>query len=139
MLHSELVTAMQEGKKITVLLFDNGGFGCINNLQMGKGIKSLATEIRYGAKAETPFVPVNYALSASGYGLKTYSAKTEEELVLALKDALKQEVSVLIDIKVLPKTMTDGYDGGFWQCGVTHAPRNAKQQEALDDLLNHIK
>lgn len=139
MLHSELVTAMQEGKKITVLLFDNGGFGCINNLQMGKGIKSLATEIRYGAKADTPFVPVNYALSASGYGLKTYSAKTEEELIFALKDALKQEVSVLIDIKVLPKTMTDGYDGGFWQCGVTHAPRNAKQQEALDDLLNHIK
>lgn len=139
MLHSELVTAMQEGVKINVLLFDNGGFGCINNLQMGKGIKSLATEFRYGAKADTPFVPVNYALSASGYGLKTYSAKNEEELRVALEEAKKQNVSTLIDIKVLPKTMTDGYEGGFWQCGVTHNPRNNKQQEALKDLLDHIK
>ena len=139
MLHSELVTAMQEGVKINVLLFDNGGFGCINNLQMGKGIKSLATEFRYGAKADTPFVPVNYALSASGYGLKTYSATTEEELRVALEEIKKQSVSTLIDIKVLPKTMTDGYEGGFWQCGVTHNPRNNKQQEALQDLLDHIK
>ncbi len=139
MLHSELVTAIQENKKINVLLFDNGGFGCINNLQMGKGIKSLATEFRFGAKADTPFVPVDYALSARGYGLKTYTVKTEEELIFAIQDALKQEVSTLIDIKVLPKTMTDGYEGGFWQCGVTHNPRNDKQQEALEDLLTHIK
>jgi len=106
---------------------------------MGKGIKSLATEFRYGAKADTPFLSIDYAKSASGYGLKTYTAKTEEELVYALQDALKQKVSTLIDVKVLPKTMTDGYEGGFWQCGVTHNPRNKKQQEALDDLLNHIK
>ncbi len=139
MLHSELVTAMQEGKKINVLLFDNGGFGCINNLQMGKGIKSLATEFRYGAKADTPFVPVDYALSAKGYGLKTYSVKTADELKEALEDALKQKISTLIDIKVLPKTMTDGYEGGFWQCGLTHAPRNEKQRESLEDLLTHIK
>ena len=139
MLHSELVTAIQEGVKVNVLLFDNGGFGCINNLQMGKGIKSLATEFRFGAKADTSFLSIDYAKSASGYGLKTYTAKTEEELKSALEDALKQKVSTLIDIKVLPKTMTDGYEGGFWQCGVTHNPRNKKQQEALDDLLTHIK
>src|SRR5699024_9548672 len=34
MLHSELVTSIQEHKKINVLLFDNSGFGCINNLEM---------------------------------------------------------------------------------------------------------
>ncbi len=139
MLHSELVTAIQENKKINVLLFDNGGFGCINNLQMGKGIKSLATEFRFGAQADTPFVPIDFAASAGGYGVKTYSVKTEEELIFALEDALKQDVATLIDIKVLPKTMTDGYDGGFWQCGLTHNPRNEKQQEALEDLFNHIK
>ncbi|MBQ8427501.1 MAG: 3D-(3,5/4)-trihydroxycyclohexane-1,2-dione acylhydrolase (decyclizing), partial [Clostridia bacterium] len=46
MLHSELVTAIQENAKINVLLFDNGGFGCINNLQMSNGIGNLATEFR---------------------------------------------------------------------------------------------
>lgn len=37
MLHSELITAIQYNKKINVLLFDNSGFGCINNLQMDHG------------------------------------------------------------------------------------------------------
>ena len=47
MLHSEIMTAMQERQKINILLFDNCGFGCINNLQMNHGVGSLATEFRY--------------------------------------------------------------------------------------------
>jgi 3D-(3,5/4)-trihydroxycyclohexane-1,2-dione acylhydrolase (decyclizing) len=46
MLHSELQTAVQEGIKVTVLLFDNASFGCINNLQMGHGMGSFGTENR---------------------------------------------------------------------------------------------
>lgn len=139
MLHSEMVTAVQEGKKINVLLFDNGGFGCINNLQMGKGVNSLATELRYGAKADEPFVPIDYAMSARAYGYEAYTARTEEELRFALSASLKTEKPVLIDIKVLPKTMTDGYEGGWWQTGVTHAPRNQKQADALEELKANIK
>lgn len=46
MLHSELQTAIQENIKITILLFDNAGFGCINNLQMSQGMGSFGTENR---------------------------------------------------------------------------------------------
>ncbi|MDD3947266.1 MAG: thiamine pyrophosphate-dependent enzyme, partial [Clostridia bacterium] len=139
MLHSEMVTAVQEGKKINVLLFDNGGFGCINNLQMGKGVASLATEMRYGANAETDYVAIDYAMSAKAYGFATYTARTPEELETALKASLAESRPVLIDIKVLPKTMTNGYDGGWWQCGCTHAPRNETQKLALQDQLKHIE
>jgi len=138
MLHSEMVTAVQEGVKINILLFDNGGFGCINNLQMGKGIRSLATEFRYGAKADTPYVPIDFAMSARAYGFSTYTAKTMEELEAALAASLKEIKPVLIDIKVLPKTMTDGY-GGWWQVGCTHAPRNETQKLALKDHHKHIE
>ena len=138
MLHSEMVTAVQEGKKINVLLFDNGGFGCINNLQMGKGIASLATEFRYGAEAGTPFVPVDYAMSARAYGFEAYTAHTPQELRAALKASLESEKCTLIDIKVLPKTMTDGYEGGWWQTGLAYAPRNDKQRAALDELKGYI-
>ena len=47
MLHSEIMTIMQEKKKVNILVFDNCGFGCINNLEMNHGIGSLATEFRY--------------------------------------------------------------------------------------------
>lgn len=41
-----------------------------------------------------------------------------EELEYAIEDSKKQSVSTLIDIKVLPKTMTDGYDS-WWHVGVS--------------------
>lgn len=137
MLHSELVTAVQERKKINVLLFDNGGFGCINNLQMGKGIDSLATEFRYGAKAKTDYLSIDYAASAKAYGCATYTARTEDELKEALEKAKEDTVPVLIDIKVLPKTMTDGYEGGFWQVGCNAMPRNKKQEKALAEQMHY--
>lgn len=139
MLHSEMVTAVQEGVKINVLLFDNGGFGCINNLQMGKGIQSLATEFRLNAKADTRYVPIDFAMNARAYGFAAYTAKTPDELEAALIASLKETRPVLIDIKVLPKTMTDGYEGGWWQVGCTRAPRNEKQKLALEDQQKHIE
>lgn len=120
MLHSELVTSIQEGKKINVLLFDNAGFGCINNLEMSNGIGNLATEFRKrdeNGNLLGELMQIDFAKSASGYGVKTYTAKTLEELKEALEDSKKQTVSTLIDIKVLPKSMTDGY-GAWWHVGI---------------------
>lgn len=137
MLHSELVTSLQEGKKINVLLFDNCGFGCINNLQMGNGIGNLATEFRYRDERGGlggGLIPVNYAMVAAGYGCKTYTATDLKELKAALEDAKRQSVSTLIDIKVLPKTMTDGY-GSWWNVGLASTARSEKQKAAYDQLL----
>lgn len=120
MLHSELVTAIQENKKINVLLFDNSGFGCINNLQMSNGIGNLATEFRKrdeNGNLLGELFTIDFAKCASGYGVKTYTATTLEELEAALEDSKKQTVSTLIDIKVLPKSMTDGY-GAWWHVGI---------------------
>lgn len=135
MLHSELVTSIQEHKKINVLLFDNSGFGCINNLQMGNGIGNLATEFRYrDDKGELlgDLIPIDFAKSAEGYGVKTYTAKTMEELEFALIDSQKQTVSTLIDIKVLPKTMTDGYDA-WWHVGVPSVSSNEKVNKSFEN------
>lgn len=137
MLHSELVTSLQEGKKINVLLFDNCGFGCINNLQMGNGIGNLATEFRYRDERGGlggGLIPVNYAMVAAGYGCKTYTATDLKELKAALEDAKRQTVSTLIDIKVLPKTMTDGY-GSWWNVGLASTARSEKQKAAYDQML----
>ncbi|MGM7722697.1 3D-(3,5/4)-trihydroxycyclohexane-1,2-dione acylhydrolase (decyclizing) [uncultured Metabacillus sp.] len=114
MLHSEFITAIQNNKKINVLLFDNSGFGCINNLQMDSGNGSFHCEFR---TADNQIMNIDYAKVAEGYGAKAYRANTVEELKAALEDAKKQDRSTLIEMKVLPKTMTDGYDGSWWNLG----------------------
>jgi 3D-(3,5/4)-trihydroxycyclohexane-1,2-dione acylhydrolase (decyclizing) len=137
LMHSELITSLQEGKKINVLLFDNAGFGCINNLQMSNGIGNLATEFRYRDEKgglNGGIMPIDYAMVARGYGCKTYTATNFEELKAALEDAKKQTVSTLIDIKVLPKTMTEGYHS-WWNVGLASTTSVPAQQEAYEKLI----
>lgn len=141
MLHSELVTSVQEHKKINVLLFDNSGFGCINNLEMSNGIGNLATEFRFrdeNGELLGDLVPIDFAKAASGYGVKTYTAKTPEELEAALLDSQKQTVSTLIDIKVLPKSMTDGY-GAWWNVGVASTSQNEAVRAAYENKQENLK
>lgn len=135
MLHSELITALQYNKKINVLLFDNSGFGCINNLQMDHGSGSYFCEFR---TEDNQILNVDYAKVAEGYGAKTYRANTVEELKAALEDAKTQEVSTLIEMKVLPKTMTDGYDS-WWHVGVAEVSEQESVQRAYEAKETKLK
>lgn len=141
MLHSELVTSIQEHQKINVLLFDNSGFGCINNLQMSNGIGNLATEFRFrdeDGRLLGNLMSIDFAACAAGYGAKTYRVTNMQELDAALEDSLKQEVSTLIDIKVLPKTMTDGY-GAWWHVGIAGTSGNGKVRSAFEKKQENLE
>lgn len=133
MLHSELVTSLQERKKINVILFDNATFGCINNLQMNNGMGTFATEFRYRnpetGRLDGNFMKIDYAQSAAGYGVKTYRVNTIEELEAAIEDSKKQTVSTLIDIKVLPKTMCNDYEQ-WWHVASAEVSNSPTVQEA---------
>ncbi|KHF40900.1 3D-(3,5/4)-trihydroxycyclohexane-1,2-dione acylhydrolase (decyclizing) [Halalkalibacter okhensis] len=136
MLHSEFVTAIQYNKKINVLLFDNSGYGCINNLQMDFGGGSYFCEFRTD---DNQILNVDYAKVAEGYGAKAYRANTEEELKAALEDAKKQDCSTLIEMKVLPKTMTDGYEGSWWNLGVSEVSDREGIQKAYELKQEKLK
>ena len=140
MLHSEIMTIMQERQKVNILIFDNCGFGCINNLEMNHGIGSLATEFRYtdGKKPCGDLIPVDYAKIGEGYGLKTYTCKTIEELEEALEDAKKQEVACLFDLKVIPKTMTDGYES-WWDVGIATTSSKESVRKACEGVMEGRK
>ncbi|POA83399.1 3D-(3,5/4)-trihydroxycyclohexane-1,2-dione hydrolase [Pseudomonas sp. NFPP10] len=141
MLHSELLTSIQEQRKINVVLLDNMAFGCINNLQLGQGLDSFATEFRYrnpdSDQLDGGLIPVDYAMSAAAYGCKTYKVRNLEQLHVALADARLQRVSTLIDIKVLPKTMLHGYLS-WWHVAVAEvsgSERVAAAAAAIDQQL----
>jgi 3D-(3,5/4)-trihydroxycyclohexane-1,2-dione acylhydrolase (decyclizing) len=142
MLHSELLTAVQEHRKINVCVFNNASFGCINNLQVGHGNDTLCTELRFrgddGAHSGT-FIPVDFAKIAEGYGCRSFTIHTIEEMKAAIKEAKKIEgVPVVFDIRVLPKSMTDGY-GSWWRVGDTEVSENPRNLEAYEDHLAHVK
>ena len=128
LMHSEFITALQYNQKVNVVLFDNSGWGCINNLQMENGSDSFCTEFR---THDNKILTIDYAKVAEGYGAKTYRVNTVDQLKAALEDAKQQEGSTLIDIKVLPKTMTDGYDC-WWNVGIAEVSHKESIQKAYE-------
>ena len=141
MLHSELLTAVQERMKINVCLFDNAGFGCINNLQVGQGNDTMVTELRYreGSGHGGDFLSVDYKKIAEGYGAVGYTVRTMAELEKAVEDAKKiTDRPVLFDIKVLPKSMTGGY-GAWWRVGTPEVADNPRYESAWQDHRSHVK
>lgn len=135
MLHTELVTALQYKQKINIVLFDNAGYGCINNLQMSNGGGSFNCELR---DSDQQIMTIDYAKVAEGYGCKVYRIHNRKELLEAIEDAKKQTVSTLFDIKVLPKTMSDGY-GGWWNVGISEVSDNKNVVKASDERIEKLK
>lgn len=141
MLNSEIPTALQEGAKITIVVFDNAAFGCINNLQMGNGVGTLATEMRHRdpktGKLDGTYCYTDFAKVGEGYGMKGFTAKTPEEFREAVRAAKKESVSCIIDAKVLPKTMAEGYES-WWHIGVASTSKSDAVREARRRIDDHL-
>ena len=143
MLHSEFVTAVQEHKKINVCLFDNASFGCINNLQTAQGNATLCTELRYRnpetGRHDGKFISVDFAGIARAYGAVGYTVRTMAELEKAIEEskAIKDR-PVLFDIKVLPKSMTEGYNS-WWRVGSVEVGGTEANRAAWQSHLDHVK
>ncbi|MDP4098763.1 3D-(3,5/4)-trihydroxycyclohexane-1,2-dione acylhydrolase (decyclizing) [Paenibacillus sp. P96] len=121
MLHSELVTSLQEQRKITILLFNNNGFQCIHNLQREHGSDGFGNEFRY-READTgrltgEYMRMDFAAHARSLGTKGYRVETAKELEQALRAAQTETVTTLIEIPVVPGTNTGGYES-WWNVGV---------------------
>lgn len=143
MLHSELLTSIQEGVKINVMLFDNNGFGCIDNLQRSQGLPKFGCELKYrnpesGRLDEGgALITVDYAGIAEGYGCRVWRVTNSDELRLAVNEAKTSLVSTLIDIKVGFDSMSDGYES-WWRVGTPEVSETPAVIEAYQGLNNEI-
>ncbi|MEA5029820.1 MAG: 3D-(3,5/4)-trihydroxycyclohexane-1,2-dione acylhydrolase (decyclizing), partial [Sphaerochaeta associata] len=82
MLHTELLTSIQEGRKIIVVVLDNAGFHCIDNLQNSQGIVHYGNEWRRRedetGRLTGSSLSVDYALNAQSWGAVGLRADTIE-------------------------------------------------------------
>lgn len=140
MLHSELYTALQEGLKVNIMLFDNIGWGCIENLQNNQGTDTFGTRFTRRTASgllDGEVIKTDFAKIAEGYGCKGYTVTNEDELKAALEDSKKYDIPVLFDIKVAHKSMSDGYDS-WWRVGVAEVSESEAVRAAYEDMKENI-
>lgn len=110
MMNSELATAVAMGVKITVVITDNRGYGCINRLQMGTGGEEFNN--LYAHTNQKNPIAIDFAAHAASMGADAHKVSTVAELETALDAARSAEIVTVIVIDTDPYPTPDA--GGYW-------------------------
>jgi 3D-(3,5/4)-trihydroxycyclohexane-1,2-dione acylhydrolase (decyclizing) len=110
MLNSEIATSVMLGLKLTIVLLDNHGYGCINRLQMATGGASFNNLLR-DAKHET-MPRIDFRAHAESLGAIAEKVTSIADLEAALQRAKASTSTTVIVIDTDPLISTA--DGGHW-------------------------
>jgi 3D-(3,5/4)-trihydroxycyclohexane-1,2-dione acylhydrolase (decyclizing) len=126
MLSSEIVTSIQEGLKLTIVLVDNHGYNSIGSLSRSLGTDGFGTQYRYrqngslGVDSDDPttqLLPVDLAANAESLGAKVVRCRTIDELRSGLEAAKVEDATVVLAIEVDRYEGVPGYES-WWDVPV---------------------
>ena len=140
MMAQEIVTAVQEGIKINVVLIDNHGYGSISGLSTALGSDAFGTLYKKrGVDGELSGdnLPIDFAENARSMGAHVIKANTREEFESALKECRQQSLPTVIVVQVDREQRVGGYES-WWDVPVAEVstmPSVQAAREAYEKML----
>jgi 3D-(3,5/4)-trihydroxycyclohexane-1,2-dione acylhydrolase (decyclizing) len=115
MMAQEIVTSVQEGYKLNIVLLDNHGFSSIGGLSRSCGNEGMGTEYRFrrGEKYAGDCLPVDFEANAASLGAWTTRASSAKELEAVLAKARQQPRTSLVVIETAYAQSVPGYES-WW-------------------------
>jgi 3D-(3,5/4)-trihydroxycyclohexane-1,2-dione acylhydrolase (decyclizing) len=126
MMNSEIATSVAMGAKLTIVLLDNRGFGCISRLQRGTGGSPFNNLLADAAP------PVDFAAHAASLGAEAVAVDGIASLEDALPRAFRSKRTTVLVVATDPQASTQE-GGAWWDVPVTALPRDAAQERARAD------
>jgi 3D-(3,5/4)-trihydroxycyclohexane-1,2-dione acylhydrolase (decyclizing) len=119
MMSQEIVTSLQEGCKLNIVLLDNHGFSSIGGLSRACGNQGMGTNYRYrrGEHYTGDVLEVDFQANASSLGAWAARARTSEEFRQALCDARKQTRTSVVVVETAYDHRVPGYES-WWDVPV---------------------
>ena len=119
MMAQEIVTSLQEGYKLNIVLLDNHGFSSIGGLSRSCGNDGLGTSYRYrrGDSYVGEMLPVDFVANAASLGAWAKRASTREELVGALNEGRKQPRTSVVVVETSYDERVPGYES-WWDVAI---------------------
>jgi 3D-(3,5/4)-trihydroxycyclohexane-1,2-dione acylhydrolase (decyclizing) len=133
MMPSEIVTSVQEGIKIIIVLVDNHGFASIGSLSRSLGQGGFGT--RYRARNEATkqldgdVLKVDFAANARSLGAHALKAGTLDELKQALEQAKTLDRTTVIVVETDVSAGVPGYES-WWDVAVAEVSELESVREA---------
>ena len=136
MMNSEIVTAVGEGIKLTIVLVDNHGYQCILGLQRAVGVSDFGNELRYRDQTTKQltgeYIPVDFVKHAESMGANATFARSAEELKKALNEARNANRVTVIVVPVDPEKRMPGM-GTWWDVPVAEVSTEEKTRETREN------
>lgn len=135
MMNSEIVTAVQEGIKLNIIIVDNHGYASIGGLSKSVGSDGFGTKYRYRTKSgqlDGEVLPIDFAANAASLGAHVISASNRDELADAIQTAQAMEHTVCIVIETDRRQRVSGYES-WWDVAIAEVSTNPDVQRARDD------
>ncbi|GAC1428477.1 MAG: 3D-(3,5/4)-trihydroxycyclohexane-1,2-dione acylhydrolase (decyclizing) [Terriglobales bacterium] len=133
MMPTEIVTSVQEGIKLIIVLVNNHGFASIGGLSEALGSGGFGTGYRYRSKKsqqlDGEYLPVDYVANARSLGAHAIKADTLDEFRNALKEAKQLDRTTVIVLETDRDTRVPGYDS-WWDVAVAEVSNSKSVQEA---------
>ena len=135
MLNSEIVTAVAEGLKLTIVVLDNHGYQCILALQRVVGVPDFGNELRFRDRGSNrlsgPYVPVDFRAHAEAMGALALLACTPDEVRAALAQARASDRVTVIVVPTEPEKRVPGFES-WWDVPVAAASEQQGVRDARD-------
>jgi 3D-(3,5/4)-trihydroxycyclohexane-1,2-dione acylhydrolase (decyclizing) len=142
MMPSEIVTSVQEGVKIIMVVVDNHGFASIGGLSQSLGSKGFGTRFRLrnseSGQLDGEYLPVDFVANARSLGADAISACTIEEFKQALQAARKATKTTVIVIQTEREVRVPGYDS-WWDVAVAETSTIDSVKQARAEYEEALK
>ena len=119
MMAQEIVTSLQEGLKLNIVLLDNHGFSSIGGLSRSCGNQGMGTNYRYrrGEKYDGDILPVDFVANAASLGAWATRAHSRDDLVSALAEARRQPRTSVVVVDTSYEQRVPGYEA-WWDVAI---------------------
>jgi len=136
MLAQEIITSVQEGYKLNIILLNNNGYASIGGLSSSLGTKGFGTYYKYRnsktGQLDGKNLPVDLAANAESLGAIVLRTKTIEEFKAALAEAKNNSTTTVIYIDVDREHRVGGF--AWWEVPVAQVSTSATVKESLKKL-----
>jgi 3D-(3,5/4)-trihydroxycyclohexane-1,2-dione acylhydrolase (decyclizing) len=131
MMSQEILTSLQEGLKLNIVLLNNHGFASIGGLSQSVGSEGFGTRYRYRS-AETGqldggLLPIDFALNARSLGAHVIEARDLPSLRAALDEAKQQTQTTVIVVETDREQRVGGYES-WWDVPVAEVSASESVQ-----------
>ena len=141
MMAQELITAVQEGIKLTILLLNNNGYGSIGGLSTAVGSQRFGTQYRYrddaSGQLDGDHLPVDLAANARSLGAEVIECTDIVSVKGALVTAKASDKTTVIYVETELFQGVDGYT--WWEVPVAEVSEVDTVKEAYQDYEEQRK